>query len=144
METPHIELSDAERAELKALLKKGKLPAKVFKRATALLELDRGRTMSEVARTLGISYPTILSWRDKYDTQKLGCLYDAPRSGRPIEIDGEARAKITALACTPAPEGHARWKLDLLAERAVELNYCEHISGTHVATVLKKTNSNRT
>jgi transposase len=144
MEKPHIQLTDAERAQLKALLSKGKLPAKVFKRATALLELDRGQTMSEVARTLRISYPTILSWRDKYETQNLECLYDAPRSGRPVEIDGEARAKITALACTPAPAGHARWKLDLLAEKAVELNYCEHISGTHVATVLKKMNSSRT
>src|SRR5437868_5283462 len=124
METPHIELTDAERAQLKVLLSKGKLSAKVFKRATALLELDRGQTMSEVARTLRISYPTILSWRDKYDTQKLGCLYDAPRSGRPIEIDGEGRAKITALACTPAPEGHARWKLDLLAEKAVDERPC--------------------
>lgn len=144
MEKPHIELTDEERAQLKALLSKGNLPAKVFKRATALLELDRGQTMSDVARTLRISYPTILSWRDKYDAQKLGCLYDAPRSGRPIEIDGEARAKITALACTPAPEGHARWKMDLLAEKAVELKYCEHISGTHVGTVLKKTKSSRT
>ena len=144
MEKPHIELTDAERAQLRDLLSKGQLPVKVFKRATALLELDRGKTMSEVAKTLGISYPTILSWRDKYAIQKLQCLYDAPRSGRPIEIDGEARAKITALACTPAPEGHARWKLDMLADKAVELNYCEHLSRTHVGTLLKKTNSNRT
>jgi putative transposase len=144
MEKPHIQLTAAERDELKALLSKGKLAVKVFKRATALLELDRGQTMSAVAKTLGISYPTILSWRDKYIEQQLKCLYDAPRSGRPLVIDGAARAKITALACTPAPEGHARWKLDLLAEKAVELKYCEHISGTHVGTVLKKTNSNRT
>ena len=143
MEKTHIHLNDAERNELKALLAKGKLAVKVFKRATALLELDRGQTMSDVAKTLGVSYPTVLSWRDKYEAQKLQCLYDAPRSGRPIEIDGLARAKITALACTPAPEGHARWKLSLLAEKAVELEYCAHVSGTHVGTLLKKTNSNR-
>ena len=143
MEKMHIHLNDAERNELKALLAKGKLAVKVFKRATALLELDRGQTMSDVAKTLGVSYPTVLSWRDKYEAQKLQCLYDAPRSGRPIEIDGLARAKITALACTPAPEGHARWKLSLLAEKAVELEYCAHVSGTHVGTLLKKTNSNR-
>ena len=143
MEKTHIHLNDAERNELKALLAKGKLAVKVFKRATALLELDRGQTMSDVAKTLGVSYPTVLSWRDKYEAQKLQCLYDAPRSGRPIEIDGLARAKITALACPPAPEGHARWKLSLLAEKAVELEYCAHVSGTHVGTLLKKTNSNR-
>jgi transposase len=144
MEKPHIKLTDEERDQLKTLLSKGKLAAKVFKRATALLELDRGQTLSAVAKTLGVSYPTVLSWRNKYQTKKLQCLYDAPRSGRPIEIDGEARAKITALACTPAPEGHARWKLNMLADKAVELKYCEHLSGTHVGTLLKKTNSNRT
>jgi transposase len=144
MEKPHIELTDEERDQLKTLLSKGKLAAKVFKRATALLELDRGQSLSAVAKTLGVSYPTVLSWRNKYQTKKLQCLYDAPRSGRPIEIDGEARAKITALACTPAPEGHTRWKLDLLADKAIELKYCEHLSGTHVVTLLKKTNSNRT
>jgi transposase len=144
MEKPHIQLSDPERAELKALLAKGKLAVKVFKRATALLELDRGLTLSAVAKTVGVTYPTILSWRDKYEAQQLQCLYDAPRSGRPIEIDGVARAKITALACTAAPTGHARWKLSMLAEKAVELEYCAHISGTHVGTLLKKTNSSRT
>jgi putative transposase len=144
MEKPHIELTDKERTELKTLLSKGQLSVKVFKRATALLELDRGKTMSTVAQTVDVSYPTILSWRDKFATQRLQCLYDAPRSGRPIEIDGEARAKITALACTPAPEGHARWKLSMLAEKAVELEYVEHISDTHVGTLLKKTNFSRT
>ena len=144
MEKPHLQLTDAARGELKTLLAKGTLAVKVFKRATALLELDRGQTMSAVARTLGVSYPTVLAWRDKYQKQQLQCLYDAARSGRPIEIDGAARAKITALACTPAPEGHARWKLSLLAEKAVELEYCAHVSGTHVGTILKKTNSSRT
>ncbi len=139
-----IQLTDAERCELKTLLAKGKLAVKIFKRATALLELDRGQTLSAVAKTLGVSYPTVLFWRDKYQEQKLQCLYDAPRSGRPIEIDGAARAKITALACTPAPKGHGRWKLSLLAEKAVELKYCEHVSATQVRNILKKTNSNRT
>jgi hypothetical protein len=91
------------------------------------------------------SYITVASWRDKFAAGGLAAaLYDKPRSGRPIEIDGVARAKITALACTPAPAGHARWKLDMLADKAVELKYVEHISDTHVGTLLKKTNSNRT
>ena len=144
MKKEHIQLTDAERCELRALLAKGKLAIKIFKRATALLELDRGQTLSAVAKTLGVSYPTVLSWRDKYQEQKLQCLHDAPRSGRPLEIDGVARAKITALACTPAPPGHARWKLSLLAEKAVELKYCGRVSGKHVRNILKKTNSNRT
>lgn len=139
-----LQLRSEEREKLTALLAKGQLAAKVFKRALALLELDRGQTMSAVAHSVGVSYPTMLAWRDKYVTDGLdAALYDAPRSGRPVTIDGAARAKITALACSSAPAGHARWSLNLLAEKAVELEYVAHISGTHVGTLLKKTNSNR-
>jgi putative transposase len=145
MKKEHLKLKDDERTKLKALLAKGSLKARTFKRATGLLELDSGKTLQTVAQTLQVNYNTIAGWREKYLAGGLDAvLYDAPRSGRPIEIDGEARAKITALACTPAPKGHARWKLDLLADKAVELNYCEHLSGTYVGTLLKKTNSNRT
>ena len=141
----HLKLTDEERATLTALLAKGSLKVRTFKRATGLLELDHGQSLQAVAVTLRVNYNTVAAWRDRYADNGLdGALYDKPRSGRPIEIDGVARAKITALACTPAPEGHARWKLSLLAEKAVELEYCEHISDTHVGTLLKKTNSSRT
>jgi putative transposase len=140
MDKKHIQLKKVERTQLLALLAKGKLGAKVFKRATALLELDRGKTLTAVAQTLGVSYPTVLAWRDNYRQQGLQCLYDAPRPGRPIEIDGEQRAKITALACSDAPEGHARWSLRLLADKVVEAGFCDRISHAQVGKVLKKTN----
>ncbi len=109
-----------------------------------MLELDREHSLQVVAQTLGVNYNTVAMWREKYAVGGLdAALYDALRPGRPLEIDGVARAKITALACTAAPEGHTRWKLSMLADKAVELEYCEHISGTHVGTLLKKTNSNR-
>ena len=145
MKKEHVTLTDEERATLTALLAKGSLKVRTFKRATGLLELDRRQSLQVVAATLRVSYNTVAVWRDKYLAGGLdAALYDKPRTGRPIEIDGVARAKITALACTPAPEGHARWKLSLLAEKAVALEFCEHVSGTHVGTLLKKTNSSRT
>ena len=144
MKKEHVKLTDEERATLMALLAKGSLQVKTFKPATGLLELDRGYSLQVVAQTLRVNSNTVATWREKYGAGGLeAALYDAPRTGRPLEIDGIARAKITALACTAAPEGHTRWKLSMLADKAVELNYCEHISGTHVGTLLKKTNSNR-
>ena len=140
MNKQHITLSDTDRSTLERLLAHGTLSARTFKRATALLELDRGKTLVEVAATLQVSYPTVSSWRDKYTTLGLLSLDDAPRSGRPIEIDGEQRAKITALACSDAPEGHARWSLRLLADKAVESGLCDHVSHSLVGDVLKKTN----
>src|SRR5438045_3702114 len=126
MNKQHIILSDADRSTLIRLLAGGTLSAKTFKRATALLELDRDKTLQDVAATLQPPYTTVASWRERYNASGLACLHDAPRSGRPIEVDGTARAKITALACSDAPEGHARWSLRLLAEKAVESSLCEH------------------
>jgi transposase len=74
-----------------------------------------------------------------YKEKGLKVLEDEPRSGRPIQIDGEQRAKVTALACSEPPEGYARWSLRLLADKAVELGYFEHLSHTEVADILKKT-----
>ena len=100
MKKQHITLSEADRESLIALLKKGALGVKQYKRATALLELDRGKRLTEVAATLGVCYVTVSGWRDKYRGEGLAMLHDKPRSGRPIEIDGDQRAKITALACS--------------------------------------------
>jgi len=140
MKKQHVKLRKKDRDYLESLLAKGKLSAKMFKRATALLELDRGKTMQAVAETLGVCNITVAAWRDSYKEQGLKCLEDAPRSGRPIKIDGAQRAKITALACSESPEGHARWSLRLLAEKVVELGYSDRISHVQVGKILKKTN----
>jgi putative transposase len=139
MKKQHVKLKAKDRDYLESLISKGKLPAKTFKRATGLLELDRGKTLGAVAETLGVSRVTVMTWRDKYKEQGLKCLEDAPRSGRPPEIDGKMRAKITALACSEPPAGHARWSWRLLADKVVELGYCEEISSTHIGAILKKT-----
>lgn len=140
MNKQHITLSDTDRSALEQLLSHGTLSARKFKRATALLELDRGKSLVDVAATLQVSYPTVSAWRDRYARLGLSGLDDAPRSGRPIAIDGTHRAKITALACSDAPEGHDRWTLRLLAEKVVEAGFCDHLSHTTVGSVLKKTN----
>jgi transposase len=140
MKKQHVTLTDSERCTLEELLAKGSLAAKTFKRATALLELDRGKTLRAVATTLDVDYTTVGAWRDAFLTKALDCLYDAPRSGRPVVIDGKARAKITALACSDAPEGYDHWTLRLLADKIVEQGLCQAISHTYVSEVLKKTN----
>ncbi len=112
----------------------------MYKRATALLELDRGKTFTSVAETVGTTYQTVSTWATKYKAAGLECLLDKPRSGRPIKFDGAQRAKITALACSEPPEGYGQWNLRLLAEKVVELEYCASISHTQVSDILKKTN----
>lgn len=139
MKKQHITLTDEHQAYLRQLLTKGSLPVKTFKRATALLELNQGKTYKTVAQTVNVTTITLADWADKYQTTQLGLLLDAPRSGRPIEISGESRAKLTALACSQAPDGRSQWSLRLLANKAVELGYCEHLSHNQAGMILKKT-----
>ena len=126
------------------LLSKEILKVQKYKRATALQLLNSGKILVETMNILQVSYSTLLSWRDKYQSEGLSFLDDRPRSGRPLEIDGLQRAKITALAVSETPEGHAEWSLRLLADKVVELGYCKHISHNYVGVILKKMRLNLT
>jgi len=143
MKKQHVQLGENDRQYLESLIATGELPVKVYRRALALLELDRGKTYTTVAETLNVSNHTVSSLAKDYGERALLCLHDRTRSGRPVEINGTQRAKVTALACSDPPQGHARWTLRLLADQAVELGHCEHISHTKVQEILKKTNSSR-
>ena len=144
MKKQHVQLTESERTYLEELSSQKVVAVRVLKRALALLALDRGETLESVARHQNLTNDTVANLRNRYKQQRLACLQDAPRSGRPVEIDGIQRAQITALACSDAPPGYSQWSLRLLADRIVELAYCEAISYTQVRTILKKTPSNRT
>jgi transposase len=139
MKKQHVQLSEINRTYLEDLLRKGELPVKIYRRALALLELDRGKTYTAVAETVQVTNIPVSTWSKKYREVGLTMLTDQPRSGRPLEIDGAQRAKVTALACSDPPEGYARWSLRLLAEKVVELGYVDYISHTQVGDILKKT-----
>ena len=140
MKKQHVQLSEDDRKRLQFLTSRGEVKARVYKRAMALLELNRGRTFTAVAKTVGTTYCTLSTLATKYKKEGLECLFDKPRSGRPIKFDGAQRAKITALACSEPPKGYGQWNLRLLAEKVVELEYCSSISHTQVSDILKKTN----
>lgn len=139
MKKQHVQLTETERQYLNNLISKGQQKARIYKRAVGILELDRGKTFASVAETVGVHSITVSNWAKKFRESGLASLQEQPRSGRPVVIDGDARAKITALACSDAPEGYAQWSLRMLADKAVELGYTEQISHTKVADILKKT-----
>lgn len=144
MHKEHLKLSESNIRYLTTLISTGQQSAKAFRRATALLELSRGKSYREIAKSLSVCEQTVAAWRSKYLAHGLTVLIDRPRSGRPASIAGKQRAHLTALACCQAPEGHARWTLRLLAEKAVEFGLLESVSHTAVRKILKKTVSNRT
>ena len=83
----------------------------MHRRIAVLVELDKGKSYNSVSQSTGLTYRSIRKICNKYHQRVMGSsaleyLADRPRSGRRIEISGEQRAKITALACTPL--GHRR------------------------------------
>ncbi len=130
---------------MRTLIRRGSTAARTQTRARVLDLLHREQHPATIADTLGVSVATVFNIKRRYLTAGLdAALRDKPRSGKPVAIDGVARAKITALACSSAPDGHARWTLRLLADKAVELGFCASISHTSVNEILKKTRSSRT
>lgn len=140
-----LTLSSNETRSLKTLLTRGTASARTLSRARILDLLHRGQSPADIAPLLQISQQTVFNVKRRYrDGGLQAALYDQPRSGRPIEIDGKQRAKVTALACSQPPAGRARWTLRLLADKAVELGHCQRLSHTKARQILKKTNSDRT
>lgn len=83
-------------------------------RAKIVLGAAAGEGTSSIARRLDVSRPTVIQWRDRYETQGLGGLLDAPRSGRPKTIDD---SRIIARTLGPPPKrlGVTHWSSRLLA-----------------------------
>jgi transposase len=135
----HIKLNKQERKFLREIIKSGKGSARKITRSRILLLADKGKTDKEIADALDVCLTTIYYIRQRYCREGLeDAINEKPRSGQPIKITGKAMAKITAIACSKPPEGHARWSLRLLADRIVELNIVKTISYQSVRTILKK------
>jgi putative transposase len=140
-----VRLTEEERKELKSLVTSGRKMAKKITRARILLLADAGKKDHEIAEALQTSIPTVVRVRKRFaETSLVGSLEEKPRPGKPPSLVGNVAAHITSLACSDPPEGHARWSLRLLADKAVELELVDKISHEAVRRMLKKTNSNRT
>jgi len=96
-----------------------------------------------VAKEVGVSSRTVQRVRQRAALEGLdAALSRRPQPPRPQrrKLTDEAEARLVALACSPAPEGRARWSVRLLADRSVELLGLP-LSRESVRQALKKTSS---
>lgn len=142
-----ITLTKEERGQLKAITRSGKASAAKFVHARALLLCDAGAhgdpwRVADVAAALGVTSRTIEHLKARFVEEGLdAALVRRVRVTPPrITFGGEFDARLTALACSPAPEGRVRWTVRLLAEKAVELKIASSVSTMTVQRSLKKTN----
>jgi len=145
-----VKLTKKQQKKLRHLTRKGESKARQLTRARVLLLSDENRkkgpkTDDQISDILDVSLATIHRIRRQFvEEGPMPTLLEKPRSGRPNIFSGRDAAAITALACTDPPEGHARWSMRLIADRAVQLEYVESISHQTVFNILKKTNFRRT
>lgn len=143
-----VTLTKEERGELEALTRRGKTHARRFVHARALLLCDAGAdgpawNVADVAEALGVTSRSIEHLKKRFVEDGLeAALERKPREKPPREVvfDGAFEARLIALACSDAPEGHRRWTVRLLADKAVELKFAESVSHMTVQRALKKTN----
>ncbi|MBQ8893759.1 MAG: helix-turn-helix domain-containing protein [Clostridia bacterium] len=144
-----IYLSEEEQVYLKSIVQKGVHPSKEITRARVLLMLDRTGKSDHVrykrtAEYVGISVQSVYNMRDEYlSNQDIETYLKRKKRETPpvpAKVDGRVEAEIVALACSKAPEGHSRWTLRLLAEKAVSLKIVDSISHVRVGEILKKRN----
>src|ERR1700721_754748 len=124
-----VELSQAERDELTAMLSKGKRAARKLKRAQILQAADAGCSDEEIARTVGVGGSTVYRTKRRFVEGNLErALSEEPRPGAKRKLTGKEEALLVATACTSPPEGRARWTLELLAGAMVNLTEQKSLS----------------
>jgi len=143
-----ISLSEEERTKLNQVIRNKSTSKTVLKRCQILRDLDEIKgcvlTHAQIAHTYAVCPATVSNVVRDYVQKGIGSIlrYQInPNSAASVrKADGRAEAKLIQIACGPVPEGHSRWTLKLLEEKArVELEI--PISRETIRRVLKKTNS---
>ena len=142
-----IHLTPEQRAEAQGVLDRGRATALAHRHARILLEADAAprrpaRTDAQVAERCAVSARTVARVRERFAVEGFAvALQGRAHPGGAAKLDFAGEARVLALACSPAPAGHARWSLRLLAERAVALELVPPVSRELVRRTLKKTRS---
>lgn len=114
--SPVLKLTDDERLELEALSKKGKVEQRLAKRARIILLCAGGMPVKDIATKMDIRPNTVIDRRKAFEANRLGGLYDAPRTGRPREYGDDFRNLILSTLEQKPPQGFARWDGAILAK----------------------------
>jgi len=140
-----VRLTDQERNELNAVIKRFKGTSQKVRRAQILLKVDADGpnwTDARIAEAFGCRRQTVENVRQRLVERGFReTLEGAGREHPPVEklLDGEQEARIIATRLGSPPPGYANWTLRLLARKVVQLEIVESVSYETVRRVLKKT-----
>ena len=140
-----VRLTDEERNELLAVIKKLKGTSQKVRRAQILLKADTDGpnwTDHRIAEAFGCRTKTVENIRQRLVERGFREAVDrSERRTPPVEklLSGEQEARIIATRLGSPPPGYANWTLRLLARKVVELGIVDSVSHETVRRTLKKT-----
>ncbi|BAG01203.1 transposase [Microcystis aeruginosa NIES-843] len=104
--------------------------------------LPGGWTDSKISEALNVAQATIERVRQRFVESGIESSLTRKKQEhrRAKIIDGEKEADLIAIACSETPTGRAKWTLQMLADKMVELEYVEKISRETIRKTLKKMN----
>jgi transposase len=114
MRAAPLGLRDGDRERLETWGRSSTIQAGLAQRARIVLLAAEGLTNTEIADRVGVSRPTVISWRGRYERGGIVGLSDEARPGRPRTVD---HRKIVAATLRPPPRklGVTHWSSRLLA-----------------------------
>jgi transposase len=112
---PALVLRDGDGEVLGSWVRSTSLRAGLVQRARIVLLASQGLANARIAAEVGTTTTSVWKWRKRYAQAGLAGLDDAPRSGRPKQVDDE---RIIAATLRPPPKkyGVTHWSSRLLAE----------------------------
>jgi transposase len=124
-----VELHQAERDQLIALVSGGRHAARQLKRAQILLAADAGLSDEDIAAGVAVGGSTVYRTKRRFVEGNLeAALSEQQRPGAARKLTGKQEALLVATACSSPPAGRARWTLELLAGAMVRLTEHEGLS----------------
>jgi transposase len=111
-----LTLREGDRERLTSMTRSSSMRAGLAQRARIVLMAAEGLPNTAIAERVGVSRPTVIGWRGRYERRGIRGLCDEPRSGRPRTIDHRA---VVAATLKPPPKklGVTHWSSRLLADR---------------------------
>jgi transposase len=144
-----VRFTEEEREKIKGIISRGKAAAYKIRHANILLKADTDGANwqdKDIASAFGTHENTVAKIRQRFVEQGLEAALERKKQDCPSKLpkfDGAGEARLIAISCSKPPEGYNHWTLQLLADKAVEMEIVDTVSYETIRRTLKKTSLSR-
>jgi transposase len=115
---PPLKTNRGQRRQLTKLVRGGRTPQRVARRARIVLLAAAGKPNNAIAHQLGVTRPTVILWRNRFERLGItGLLKDAHRPGRNKQVSPELIHRIVNETMHTTPKAATHWSSRTMAER---------------------------